>query len=426
MRLESVMLPVLRQVIKRPRVSEAFFRFDSWGNSFSAENTADPYLMLDAIRADGPVIHKKAFRQWFVAGYEEARQVLSSPDATVSQQMEVLLDVRPYSQLSPRSQGFFRDLLLLIDPPRHTRLRSLVNRAFTPRQVTGIEGRMATIVDDLIADFSGDQIDLMDDFAVPFPAYVIAQLLGVPTERWEWIRAISNVFARGLDVFRGFDPTEMDRALDDFRDYVVGLAKERLTDPKDDLISALAQVEDAGDRLTEDELVAIVGILLFAGHETTGGMFGNSICALARYREQRDLVRSNPTLWPNAIEELLRFDTALKSDPRVAERDLVVGDTTIPAGQNIVVMLGVANRDPRRFDHPDTLQLDRPDPSPLSFGHGIHFCLGANLARTELRIGLPRLLAALGDYVVDPAAVEWKQSITLRSPTRLPVQPGLA
>lgn len=422
MRIETIALPMLRQVIKRPWLSEAFFRFDSWGNSFSPENTADPYLMADAIRSEGPVVHKKMFQQWFVSGYDEARQVLGSPDATVSQQMEVLLDVSPYTKLTPRSRDFFRNLLLLIDPPRHTRLRGLVNRAFTPRQVSGIETRMEAIIDDLIANFSGDHVELMDEFAVPFPAYVIAELLGIPTERWEWVRAVSTVVTQGLDPFRGFDADEMDQTLDEFHDYVVGLAHDRTKEPRDDLITALAQVEEDGDKLNENELVAIVGIILIAGHETTGAMFGNAICALALFPEQRDLVRANPSLWPNAIDELLRFDTALKSDPRVAERDLVVGDTTIPAGQNIVVMLGVANRDPRRFDDPDTLRLDRPDPAPLSFGHGIHYCLGATLARTELRLGLPRLLDALGDYTVNSAAVDWKQSITIRSPTRLPVR----
>lgn len=421
MRIETLIVPLIRKVIARPRLSDALFRFDSWGNSFSEANTANPYLMAESMVADGHVAYKKLYQQWFVMGYDEARQVLSSPDATVSQQIDVILDIPPYTKMSTRSRDFFANLLLLIDPPRHTRLRGLVNRAFTPRQVTGIEGRMEKIVDDLIADFSGDHIDLMDEFAIPFPAYVIAELLGVPTERWEWIRQVSAVITEGLDPFRGFDPVEMDRSMDEFYDYITELAAERLAAPRDDLMTALAQVEDDGDRLSEEELVAIAGIILFAGHETTAGVFGNSILALAQHPDQLELIRSKPDLWPNAIEELLRFETAIKSDPRVAERDLTVGDKVIPAGQNIVVLLGLANRDLRRFADANTLKLDRKDPAPLSFGHGIHYCLGANLARTELRIGLPRLLKALGDYRVDQSGVEWKQSVTIRCPTKLPV-----
>lgn len=425
MRIESITVPLLRQVIARPWLAERLFSLDSWGNPFRPEFVADPYVDDALIRAAGPVVWKPMYQNWFVTGYDEVREVLSSPDATVSQQSEVLLDVSPYTKLSDRSRSFFENFLLLTDPPKHTRLRGLVNRAFTPRQVARLEERMSGIIDELIDDFSGDRVELMNEFAIPFPSNVIAELFGLPPERWTWMQETSLVVTGLLDPFRGFDVEVMERTISDFHDYIVELANERRADPQDDLITGLAQVEDGSDRLSEHELVAVVGFLLFAGHETTAGMFGNSIRALAEYPEQRAMVRDNPDLWPNAVEELLRFDTSVRSDPRVAARDMELGGKKIKAGQNFVVLVGAANRDPRRFDDPHVLRLDRDDPAPISFGHGIHYCLGATLARAELRMGLARLLDVLGDYTIDPAAIEWKQSITLRAPLKLPVTVGV-
>ena len=165
-------------------------------------------------------------------------------------------------------------------------------------------------------------------------------------------------------------------------------------------------------------------ILLLAGHETTTGAIGNAVVALARHPDQRELVRRNPELWPNAVEELLRFDTAIHTDPRAALDDVTMAGKTIRKGQNLTVMLGAANRDPRRFDGPDQLRLDRENPAPLSFGLGIHHCVGAALARMELRVTLPAIVDAFGDYAIDLNDVAWKTSLAFRSPTRLPVRRG--
>jgi cytochrome P450 len=170
-------------------------------------------------------------------------------------------------------------------------------------------------------------------------------------------------------------------------------------------------------------MVSLVMILLLAGHETTTGALGNAIVALARHPEQRDLVRRRPELWPNAVEELLRFDTVVQTDPRAALEDATVGGRTIKKGQNLTVMLGAVNRDPRRFDAPDELRLDRRDPSPMSFGHGIHHCVGAALVRAEMRVALPAVVRALGDYAVVEDQLAWKRSIAFRGPSRLVVTP---
>lgn len=424
MRVESVLIPLVRQLLKRERLADRILGLDSWGNPYNVEANADPYSILETVRAEGPVQYKRLYQQWFVTGYDEAKAVLSSPDAMTKPQIDVMLDVRPYTKLTHSARSFLQNFLVGVDPPDHTRLRGLVNRAFTPRQVARLDERMDAIIDDLVDNLDPSTPDVVNDFNIAFPVHVICELLGVPRERWPWVRQMSQTMSKLLDAVRAFDADEMNASLDDFHEYVVSLARERRSDPKDDLLTGLALAEDDGDRLSEDELVAVFGIILFAGHETTAGMLGNALVALERFPEQRTWIRDHPDRWPNAAEELIRFDTPVKSDPRAAARDIVVGGTTIPKGSNITVMLMFANRDPRRFDDPDVVKLDRADPAPISFGHGIHYCLGANLARMELRKGLHRLIDIYGDYTIDATQTEWKQSLTLRGPTHLALSPG--
>jgi len=428
MRIEQVAIPMIRQVAKRPRLADALFTFDKWGNPFSAETLADPMVNAPAMRAGGPVQWRGLYQQWFIMGFDEARQMLGSPHVGTANQAEVLLDVTPYSKLSRRSRAFLRNFLVLSDPPNHTRVRSLVNRAFTPKQVSRLDERMAAIIDDLIADFGEShetqrtEIELMTDFAVPFPARVIAELFGMAPSEWKWLRDASSVGVQLLDPIQAFDPIEMDTMIDDLYERVIGLAEQRRAEPRNDLITGLALAEaDDGDRLSEDELVSIAGLILFAGHETTAAMFANSLLALYEHPEQLALLRNQPELWPNAIDEFLRFCTSVVVDPRSALVDFEFEGHKIKKGQNIVVLNHLANRDLTRFADADELKLDRDDPNPISFGHGIHYCLGANLARAELLAGLPRLLDALGDYSIDRSRIEWRPSQTLRAALKMPI-----
>lgn len=245
------------------------------------------------------------------------------------------------------------------------------------------------MVDRLLADLADDpHPDLVARFNQPLPIQVIAELLGVPEDRWDWVAATSDVLADVFDPFVPLDPATVDATCDDLVDSIGDLAEQRLTDPRDDLITDLARAEHEGARLDRIELVAVVAMLMAAGHVTTTGALGNAMIALAQHPDQRRLVRGRPELWPNAVEELLRFDTALQTGPRAALEDTQIGGHTIRKGQNLTIMIGAVNRDPRRFDNPNDLRLDRHDPAPLSFGQGIHHCLGAGLARMEMRIGL--------------------------------------
>ena len=421
MRIESVLIPATRWVVNRPAVAEVLFKLDPWGSPFSDEFLNDPMTMAEPIRRDGPIQHRRLYQQWFFSGYEESREILTSPKAGTEKQGDVLLDVSPYTKMSPRARLFFRNFLLLRDPPVHTRLRSLVNRAFTPRQIDRIDERMNRIVDDLIADFDEHTIEIMGDFATAFPSAVIADLFGLEEPDWPWLRTVSRTMAKLTDPVRSFDPAEMSAVIDEFHDKIVALAKDRRANPRDDLLTGLATAEEEGDRLSEDELVAMAGIILIAGHETTAGMIGLSLIHLSEHRDELAKVRNNPELWPNAVDELLRFDTAVRAIPRTALEDISIGGHTIKAGQNIVVLPQLANRDLRRRADADKLRLDRDDPNPLSFGYGIHYCLGANLAKAELRTALPKLVDALGDFTLDRSKVEWRRSIVLRAPDKLPV-----
>lgn len=427
MRREEIALSVLRGLVKRPRLADAVFRFDKWGNILGPDRFVDPYPIYERMRDAGPVSFSPFLQQWAVVGYDEAKEILSSPSFGVAAQLDLLLEARPYTDLSDSTKLLLRNALLFTDPPLHTRLRSVVNRAFTPRQMARLEPRITEIANRLLADIGNDpEPDLVAGFAEPLPINVIAELIGVPEDRWAWVKETSTKLREVTDPFVVVDPASIDRTCDEIADYYSDLADQRLANPKEDLLTSLVQAEANDATLSRDELISIISILMLAGHETTTGALGNAVVALARNPAQRQLIAENPDLWPNAIEELLRFDTAIHTDPRAANETTTIAGKTIKKGQNLTIMLGAVNRDPRRFTNPNQLLLDRDNPNGLSFGHGIHHCVGAALARIELRIGLQAVLDAFGDYTIDETQVTWKASLAFRSPTRLPIKRGAA
>ncbi len=419
----------MRAASTRPWLAKLIFARDPWGNFFDPDVVAQPYPVIAKMWEGGPVVYRKTYRRWFVLGYEECQYVGSHPTASVGAQMEdMFTDVRPYCRLAPDTKDFFRNWMLLRDGDHHQRLRNLVSQTFTPRRIAEFEPTVERAVADLLDDIEsrandGGPVDMVSAFNRPLPVNVISELLGIPSERAEWVGEIVAAMSTFLDPVSNFDVAAVDSACIDFRAYILELAHERLADPRDDLITALAQAEDDGDRLTEDELVANAGLLVFAGHDTTTHMLGNALVALAAHPEQLALVKADPSLWPNAVEELLRFDTTIASTSRLLSEDLTLGDVTIPAGSAVSLQLAAANRDPRRYDEPYELRLDRDTPRPLSFGHGIHHCLGHALARMELRLGLGAIVDRFGQFTVDPAQVDWRVSAVLRGPTRLVLMP---
>lgn len=435
MRVEQVIFPVMRNLLARPRLADAVFGLDKWGNVLGDERYSDPYSVYDRMSADGRLVWRPRFQLWFVMGYDEAKEILGSPKCGVAGQREVLLDVRPYTKLSDQAKRFFGNLLLFIDPPDHTRLRGLVARAFTPRQISRIEPAAIELAADMISALlppeqrgakgsTNNKPDLVPAFNAPFPINIISNLLGIPEDLWDWTADITQRIIPLFNPFVMFDVDDINVAIDEAHNVFLDLVDQRRAEPREDLLTALAQAEEDGDKLSPEELVAVASFLMAAGHETTASMLGNSMIALADFPEQRAMLRERPELWPNAIEELLRFDTSVQSDPRTALEDIEVAGQTIKKGQNILVMPGAANRDPRRYDRPDELQLDREDIRTISFGHGIHHCIGHALARMELRVGLQAFLDAFGDYTIDHDDIVWSDSLVARGPKKLLVKPG--
>lgn len=425
MRIEQVAIPLIRAVANRPRLAAFLFSFDKWENPFGVKTFRDPYPGIEVARKDGNVSYRGLYRQWFILGYDELRQVIASDAVASGGQVEMLLRVRPYSKLDSRAQWVFRNLLVVLDPPHHTRLRRLVHKAFTPSRVAELEPRVGRIANELLSALvDQDEPEMVAGFTAPLPVNVIADMIGLPRELWDWSRRTTAEVVKLLDPFLGFDPAAVNAAVAEIFDTYGELVEQRRREPQDDLMTALVGVEDDGERLSRDELILMMAFLMSAGHETTTGLLGNAIVALARHPDQRALLGSQPEIWPNAVEELCRYDTSLRIGQRMAVRDVKVGEVIIPAGANITLSLEGANRDPRRYEAPDQLRLDRVDPKPISFGHGAHFCLGAALARLEMRVGLKAMLTMFGDYEVDLDAVEWRKSLVLRGPTRLPVRPA--
>ncbi|MGH3612279.1 MAG: cytochrome P450 family protein [Pseudonocardia sp.] len=360
---------------------------------FTETTTPARHAAFAELAANGPVQRVMLFTGvpvWMVTGYAEAREVLAHPDV-----IKGGTGGGPHRDVLSDDISTAMDMhLLSADPPDHTRLRRLVSAAFTRRRIDALEPRIRQITDRLLDDMAvagagGATVDLVSAFGYPLPITVISELLGVPTRRQDDFREWSAVVVNGsmfpAETF-GLAATEM-------VGYVRELITEKRAAPADDLLSALIAVREGGDRLSEDELSSMVFLLLVAGHETTVNLICGGMHALLTHPEQLQLLRSAPDRLPAAIEELLRFDGPLQAAiPSVTAAPVQVGDVTIPAGEVVLPALLAANRDPKQFSDPGRLDLTRPPAQHLAFGHGIHHCLGAPLARLEGRVALGSLI----------------------------------
>jgi cytochrome P450 len=281
--------------------------------------------------------------------------------------------------------------MLMLNPPDHTRLRRLVSSAFTARRVQGLRRAVERMVDDLLDGMDGE-LDFVEAFAFPLPVSVIGELLGVPAGDRAQFQTLVRDWTQVLEIITPDVLTVADPAAATIRQYLAGLVDERRRRPADDLLTALVQAQAADDRLTDEEVLSNAALLFAAGFETTTNLLANGLVALLEHPEQRDLLAERPDLAQPAVEELLRYDSPVQISGRMAMEPVEVAGVTIDAGDRIVGYLGAANRDPDRFAEPDRLRLDRADNAPLSFGGGIHYCLGAPLARLEAQIALPALV----------------------------------
>ncbi|MEU0391707.1 cytochrome P450 [Streptomyces sp. NPDC006208] len=378
--------------------------------------TRNPYPVYAELRARGPVHHirmPEGHEAWLIVGYEAGRAALA--DAALSKEWR---NVSPELGIAPLSAGI---TMLSADAPRHTRLRKLVAREFTMRRVEQLAPRVQEITDQLLdAMLPAGKADLVDALSFPLPIAVICELLGVPFLDQDSFRSWSNT------ALASTDRIERETAAGQLSQYLGRLLAQKREQPGDDLMSALIHAsDDDGDRLSGEELMGMAWVLLVAGHETTVNLISNGVLALLTHPDQLAALRADFSLMDGAIEEMLRYDGPVETPTyRFTTHPYDLGGITIPGGgQLVLVALADADRDPGRFPDPDRFDIRRDTRGHLAFGHGMHYCLGAPLARLEARIAIRSLLERCPDLSLDahPAAVPWRTGMLIRGPERLPV-----
>lgn len=393
---------------------------------FSPNFKRDPFPTYAAMRAEVPVyphVAPNGATIWYISRYDDVAAVLKD-DTHFTKDPRLAADLRGLRQ--PRRSGqndAVNDNMLFSDPPDHTRLRALVSQAFTPRRVAAMDDRIQATAEELLAEGRrAGGMDLIAGFALPLPVAVISDLLGIPTaDRTAvagWSQAIISPGSRGLSY------RARRHAVRAFMGYLRELFARRRADPQDDLITALVQAEEAGDRLSEAELFSMVALLLVTGHETTVNLIGNGALALLQHPEQVALLRDDPALWPAAVEELLRYDGPVEtSTSRWVRRPITLHGHTLPSGDLVRPVITSANRDEAHFDRADQLDITRRDNRHLAFGLGSHYCLGAPLARLEGSVALRALFEGPPSLrpPADSGIVAWRSGILFRGLTALPV-----
>jgi cytochrome P450 len=388
-------------------------------NPMDPEFVADPYPTYHRLRTEDPV-HHSPLGFWVLTRYDDVVAALRDP--RLAKEAIASFVAARFGAPVP-AMGLS---MLDRDPPDHTRLRGLVSKAFTPRVVEGLRPRIQQIVDGLLDGVAGRRsMDLIEEFAYPIPVIVICEMLGVPVEDHERFKGWSLDIARGLDLVWLGPESEVGRrsiaARQALAEYFRGLIAQRRAAPRNDLLSGLIVAEEAGDKLNEIELLATCILLLIAGHETTVNLIGNGMLALLRHRDQLERLRREPGLIGTAVEELLRFDGPVQRTARIPSEDVLVGGRTIAKGEMVMPFIGAADRDPAQFPSPDRLDIGRTDNRHIAFGWGIHFCLGAPLARIEGQIAINTLVRRLPKLELATAEPEYRQSLTLRGLKALPI-----
>ncbi|MEU8198155.1 cytochrome P450 [Microbispora amethystogenes] len=391
---------------------------------------SDPYAAYDYLRRTGPVrrVYRAGVPVWLVTSYDEVRLVLT--DARFVK--EPARWPVPIEEADPGLGGLNRFVgkhLLYSDPPRHTRLRRLVSATFTPRRVAGYEPMIRTVVDELLKQFDAcDEIDLVGRFAVPIGTTVICEMLGIPAAERKDFRRWSLPLVSDHGPARSSEELAAGRraALDQLSEYLGALIRHKRARPTSDLLSALIEARDGDGRLSEPELIAMALLLLIAGHETTVNFIGNATLALLDHPDQAELLRRRPDLLPGAIEELVRYEgSVMICSLRVTGEPVELAGVLIPEGELVMAVVAAADRDPDRFADPQRLDVTRPSVPHLGFGAGIHYCVGAPLARLQSRIAIGELLRRYPrmEPAVPRHELTWHPSITLRGLNSLPVAP---
>jgi cytochrome P450 len=386
---------------------------------------SDPYSSYTVLRQAGPFV-PTPLGLHFVPGYADCDAILQNPAWSHAEESQLL---------HPDSDVELPGSFLWMEPPDHTRLRGLVSKAFTARTVDGMRARAEVLTEQLVgAALRDGEVDLLEALAYPLPLAIICELLGVPEAEHGTVRRMSAAIARGLDPDVLQTPAELaarSAAVRQFLEFFGGLVALRRADPRDDLITALAHAETGGDRLTTTEMLGTLLILVVAGHETTVNLIGNGVLALIRHPGEFDRLRRDPSLAAPAADELLRYDAPVHLTTRTARAELTVGGRAFRPGEAVILLLGSANRDPAAFTDPDRLDVGRyraggpgaPRPNRhLSFGLGLHYCLGAPLARLEMEVALRSIATRVAGLELLDAAPRYRPNLVVRGLASLPVR----
>jgi len=381
----------------------------------SDELRRDPYPLFTQARSAFPVLHEPGSDMWLLFDYDSVKRALN--------------DSEVFSSVVETPMGKAPDWLVFSDPPRHSKLRAIVMRAFTPRSIASLEPRVRELSRELLEPvLERGEMDLVTDYSAPLPMMVIAELLGIPSSdrqrfmHWaEVIMTLSYTISGGEEAARAI--SENAAVKEEMRAYFADLADQRRRAPKDDLLTRLVEAEVDGERLTPGEILGFFQLLLSAGTETTTNLINNALLCLLEHPDQLARLRAEPQLLPSALEEVLRYRAPVQMMFRATKGDVALHGQVIPAGKLVLVMIGSANRDATKFQDADRFDITR-DPNPhIAFGHGIHFCLGAALSRLEGRVALTDLLEQLkGVQLASPEPWVPRKALNVLGPARLPVR----
>ncbi len=396
-------------------------------NPLKQEFLDDPYPTLARFRQEAPVWWSDRSKFWIVTRYAETRAILR--DLNYEKQIQrwkrrpfyanILAGIPPFSSLANASKTW----MLNLNPPDHTRVRSLVSKAFTPSMVQKLKPEIEAIANKLLDDVqSGSGMELMNDFAFPLPIAVIGQMLGIPMTERAMLKHCSDNLVGVVGGQR--HPRKLARAgkaVAELRAYLAPLIESRRANPQDDLMSTLVQAEENGGHLSADEVANNCVLLLVAGHETTVNLIGNAVLCLLRHPEQMTMLRENPQLFNATVEEVLRYESPVQMAPRLAGKDLELRGHSIKQGDMVFMLLGSANRDEEQFENPNVFDITRAPGKNMSFGEGIHRCIGASLAEVEAQIAIKALLDRFQHLSLKTDHVQFKTPFGLRGPESLPV-----
>jgi cytochrome P450 len=379
-------------------------------NPFSYECHDDPFPVYRQLRDEAPAYHDDDLGFWALSRYDDVVRALHDTD-TFCSRFGITLE-----------EGSALPMLLTTDPPDHTALRRLVSRAFTPRRVADLETAIRTLSTRYL-DRLRDGADLIADYAAPLPMDVISRLLGVPDGDQEELRGWSDALLHRAEGDMEVTPAGIDAAYQLYKYFSAFVSERRHVPGEDDLAGALLAAESDGDHLTDDQVVGFLFLLIIAGNETTTKLLGNCLLALQRFPSERAKVIADPARIPDAVEEILRYEGSTQVMARTLTRDVDLYGRKMPRGAKVLLLLGSGNRDERVWDRPDVYYIDRSWPTHhLAFGHGIHVCLGAALARLEMRVGLEEFLRRHPGYEIDERALERVHSGNVRGYSRMPIR----